>query len=156
METSVNRKICNPGTNVVTSTLTRRFAAPSPSGRGIDLNVPLPLGEGAAKRRVRVEVTNYFFRIRILPTKWRAEESENVIKPGDVMFGSTNRGLNRLNRFVTPSRTAMRRLKGIGISFSTLKLVTKNIGMVLLLYPPTTLFMTSTALYGKPDRVSTE
>src|SRR5439155_22844059 len=38
------------------STLTRRFAAPSPSGRGNDLKVvPLPLGVGAAKRRVRVE-----------------------------------------------------------------------------------------------------
>ena len=42
--------------NVVDSTLTRRSAAPSPSGRGIDFNIdPLPLGEGAAKRRVRVE-----------------------------------------------------------------------------------------------------
>jgi hypothetical protein len=39
------------------STLTRRSAAPSPNGRGIDLNtVPLPLGEGAAERRVRVEL----------------------------------------------------------------------------------------------------
>src|SRR5437762_7301578 len=38
------------------SILTRRFAAPSPSGRGNDLKVvPLPLGEGAAKRRVRIE-----------------------------------------------------------------------------------------------------
>ena len=43
---------------VVTSTLTRRFAPPSPSGRGNDVKiVPLPLGEGGAKRRVRVEVT---------------------------------------------------------------------------------------------------
>jgi len=39
------------------STLTRRFAAPSPSRRGHHLKVvPLPLGEGAAKRRVSVEV----------------------------------------------------------------------------------------------------
>jgi uncharacterized protein (TIGR03437 family) len=38
------------------STLTRRFAPPSPSGRGIDFRtIPLPLGEGGAKRRVRVE-----------------------------------------------------------------------------------------------------
>jgi len=38
------------------STLTRRFAPPSPSGRGIILKTfPLPLGEGGAKRRVRVE-----------------------------------------------------------------------------------------------------
>src|SRR5262245_34303875 len=38
------------------STLTRRFAPPSPSGRGIVLKpFPLPLGEGGAKRRVRVE-----------------------------------------------------------------------------------------------------
>src|SRR5438045_3693959 len=38
------------------STLTRRFAPPSPNGRGIRLNIaPLPLGEGGAKRRVRVE-----------------------------------------------------------------------------------------------------
>ena len=38
------------------STLTRRFAAPSPSGRGTSFrSFPLPLGEGAAKRRVRVE-----------------------------------------------------------------------------------------------------
>src|SRR5205814_8095625 len=35
------------------ATLTRRFAAPSPSGRGTVLkSIPLPLGEGAAKRRV--------------------------------------------------------------------------------------------------------
>jgi hypothetical protein len=39
------------------STLTRRFAAPSPSGRGTTFkSFPLPLGEGAAKRRVRVEI----------------------------------------------------------------------------------------------------
>jgi apolipoprotein N-acyltransferase len=39
------------------STLTRRFAPPSPSERGKGLKaVPLPLGEGGAKRRVRVEV----------------------------------------------------------------------------------------------------
>src|SRR5262245_17998387 len=38
------------------STLTRRFAPPSPNGRGIVFKiVPLPLGEGGAKRRVRVE-----------------------------------------------------------------------------------------------------
>src|SRR5262245_17998385 len=38
------------------STLTRRFAPPSPSGRGTILKtIPLPLGEGGAKRRVRVE-----------------------------------------------------------------------------------------------------
>src|SRR5262245_8692825 len=38
------------------STLTRRFAPPSPRGRGNDLKaIPLPLGEGGAKRRVRVE-----------------------------------------------------------------------------------------------------
>src|SRR5262245_20302317 len=38
------------------STLTRRFAPPSPRGRGIVLkSFPLPLGEGGAKRRVRVE-----------------------------------------------------------------------------------------------------
>src|SRR5206468_1971837 len=36
--------------------VTRRFAPPSPSGRGIVLkSFPLPLGEGGAKRRVRVE-----------------------------------------------------------------------------------------------------
>jgi hypothetical protein len=41
----------------VISTLTRRFAPPSPSGSGNDFNcVPLPLGEGGAKRRVRVAV----------------------------------------------------------------------------------------------------
>src|SRR5262245_47255671 len=49
-----------------TSTLTRRFARPSPRGRGIDLKIaPLPLGEGGAKRRVRVERLlprrNYYF-----------------------------------------------------------------------------------------------
>ena len=35
--------------------LTRRFAAPSPAGRGSfsDHNSPLPPGEGGAKRRVR-------------------------------------------------------------------------------------------------------
>ena len=38
------------------STLTRRSAPPSPSGRGNDPKVvPLPLGEGGAERRVRVE-----------------------------------------------------------------------------------------------------
>ena len=43
-------------------TLTRRFAPPSPSGRGNDLkNVPLPLGEGGAKRRVRVSGLLSFF-----------------------------------------------------------------------------------------------
>src|SRR4051812_27515570 len=35
------------------STLTRRFAPPSPTEKW---TVPLPLGEGGAKRRVRVEV----------------------------------------------------------------------------------------------------
>ena len=42
----------------VISTLTRRFAPPSPNGRGTFLkSFPLPLGEGGAKRRVRVAVT---------------------------------------------------------------------------------------------------
>src|SRR5438552_19103281 len=37
-------------------TLSRRFAPPSPKGRGTILkSFPLPLGEGGAKRRVRVE-----------------------------------------------------------------------------------------------------
>src|SRR5262245_27302955 len=43
----------------LTETLTRRFAAPSPSGTGTILrSIPLPLGEGAAKRRVRVSVSD--------------------------------------------------------------------------------------------------
>src|SRR5262245_593838 len=42
------------------STLTRRFAPPSPRGRGtIFRPFPLPLGEGGAKRRVRVEISDY-------------------------------------------------------------------------------------------------
>src|SRR5262245_46764497 len=37
------------------ATLTRRFAAPSPSGRGTAFKIVLlPLGEGGAKRRMRV------------------------------------------------------------------------------------------------------
>src|SRR5262245_18137100 len=75
----------------------------------------------------------YFFKIRILPTKCRAEESENVMKPGDVVFGSTNLGLKWLKRLVTPTRRATRRLNGMGISFSTLKFVTKNVGIARLL-----------------------
>jgi uncharacterized protein DUF6152 len=43
------------------STLTRRFAPPSLSGRGIVLkSFPLPLGEGGVKRRVRVEFRHLF------------------------------------------------------------------------------------------------
>jgi dolichyl-phosphate-mannose-protein mannosyltransferase len=49
------------------ATLTRRFAPPSPSGRGTFFrSVPLPLGEGGAKRRVRVEFTTSLHLLQIL------------------------------------------------------------------------------------------
>src|SRR5262245_28231893 len=60
------------------STLTRRFAPPSPSGRGTILkSFPLPLGEGGAKRRVRVE----FFNTSPLAMNYKGAMDSRVSNP---------------------------------------------------------------------------
>ena len=77
----------------------------------------------------------HFFRIRTLADKCRDDESEKPPKVGESTFASTNRGLYRLNRFVTPTRNAIRfpLPNGIGSSFSMLAFVAIYIGIVWLL-----------------------
>src|SRR5215469_9680676 len=73
---------------------------------------------------------SYFFNILTRAEKCRPDDSDNAMNVRESRFASMNRGLNRLNRFVAPTRNAIRfpLTNGIGTSFSIPAFVAKNIG----------------------------
>jgi tetratricopeptide (TPR) repeat protein len=111
------------------SPLTRRFAAPSPGGRGATPSVPLPAGEGGAKRRVR----GVLLAILFLATAAHAQyvppvlkgikgegEGRRALKPIPFPAADEKWILARSKHFVFISSAGEKRIRDVAAGLETL------------------------------------